>query len=297
MNDLSIIIPSYNTKTITLNCLESIFRSLENSSLDFEVIVVDNASTDETIKEIKNLKLKIKNYNSKLKVIENETNVGFARANNQAVKKAQGKYLLFLNSDVIIDNLNFKKIIALMEKDEKIGVSTVKVILSNGKTDPACHRGFPTLWRSFCYFSGLEKVLGNLPILNRILGGYHLTYLDKDKVHEIDSPSGAFYLIRKKIFDQVGGFDERFFMYGEDLDLSYQVKKLGYKIIFYPLSRVLHLKYQSGLAGNDQDHQKKIKRYFYQAMKIFYQKNYAKHSSVFFNTVVYFLIDLKEKLT
>ena len=106
-----------------------------------------------------------------------------------------------------------------MEQDSSIGVMTVKVVLPDGSLDPASHRGFPTIWRSFSYYSGLEKVFGKLPFLNRAFGGYHLTYENLKKRHEIDSPTGAFYLTRKETFDKVNGFDESFFMYGEDLDL------------------------------------------------------------------------------
>ena len=244
MVNLTVIIVSYNTATITKNCIESITKSFgEDNKGRYEIIVVDNGSIDDSQTQI--LKLKVQNQNLKLKTIFNTENVGFAKANNQAVKQAQGRHLLFVNSDIIVKNVDFNKLIKLMDEDREIGVATVRVVLPNGKIDPACHRGFPTLWRSFCYFAGLEKLFGGVPLLNKIFGGYHLTYKQKNVIHEIDSPSGAFYLIKKDIFTKIKGFDERFFMYGEDLDLSYRVKKLGNKVIFYPDYEVLHLKYQA----------------------------------------------------
>ena len=288
MVDLSIIIVSFNTAQMTINCIESIIKSFgQGSKVVFEIIVVDNASTDGTIQEIQN-------YSAKLKIIENKENLGFAKANNQAVKQAEGKYLLFLNSDVIVKDVNFNRLIELLDEDSQIGVLTVKVIRSDGEIDPACHRGFPTLWRSFCYFSKLEKLFGQWPILDRVFGGYHLVYFDKNIIHEIDSPSGAFYLTRKNLFDQITGFDEKFFMYGEDLDLSYRIKTQGFKVIFYPLDQVIHLKYQSGLAGKDVNYQKQIRKYFYQAMALFYKKYYSQKYPKLLNSLVYFLINYEK---
>lgn len=294
MIDLTIVIVSYNTATITLNCIRSIIKSLsENSETSYEIIVVDNHSQDDSQAQISRLR-QGDGRQIEIKTIFNKKNVGFARANNQAAEFAKGRYLLFVNSDVIINRINTSRLITLFNQDKSIGALTVKLIRPNGKIDPACHRGFPSLWRSFCYFSKLEKCFGQLPVLNRIFGGYHLTYLDKNTVHEIDSPSGAFYLTRKKLFDEIKGFDENFFMYGEDLDLSYRIKNHGYKIIYYPLDEVTHLKYQSGLSGDDSDHQKKIRDYFYQAMILFYQKHYARKYPKRFNLLIYSLINYEK---
>lgn len=292
MIKLSIIIVSYNTKEILNRCLQSLTNNLSRiKEFKTEVIIVDNNSTDGT-------KSMLQNFQGKAtKIIFNKENVGYGKANNQGVQIASGDYILFLNSDVIVGKINFSKIIDYINRNLQVGVVTVKVKLSNGKIDPACHRGFPTLWRSFCYYVGLEKLFGFWPILGQVFGGYHLSFLNKKIIHEIDSPTGAFYLIRKEIFNKIGGFDETFFFYGEDLDLSFQVKKLGYQVIFYPDEEVLHLKYQSGLKGKDLNHRKKIKKYFNHAMKLFYQKNYANSNPKLINSLVYFLIDLKTKFS
>lgn len=286
MKDLSIIIVSYNTKELTKQCINKTIQALNNSpNIKSEVIVVDNGSTDgsgEMLKEIQN---------SKFKIILNNENLGFAKANNEGIVIADGKYILFLNSDVLVNDINFPELIDYLDKNNRIGVLTVKLQLLNGKIDLASHRGFPTIWRSFTYFLGLEKLLGKIPYLSKIFGGYHLLNRDFNTIHEIDSPSGAFYLSRKEILKKVGGFDTRFFMYGEDLDLSFRIKKLGYQIIYYPFFTATHLKYQSGLKKGVG------KNYFYEAMKIFYDKHFYSKTNPVLNRIIHFLIDLKKRLS
>lgn len=290
--DLSIIIPSFNTKEITSRGLKSIYQSFYITQINYEIIVVDNASSDGSVEMIKDLQKEHTN----LMLIDNKENLGFAKANNIALQASTGRYILFLNSDVIIDKLDLVNLISYMDNNLKVGALTVKVDLPQGIIDPASHRGFPTVWNSFCYFLKFERVFGHLPFLSRVFGGYHMTYCDLDKVHEIDSPTGAFFLTRKKIMDKIKGFDEVFFMYGEDLDLSFRIKELGYKIIYYPIFEVTHLKYSSGLGRVDKATRDKIKNHFYEAMKIFYKKHYEKKNQKLLNKLIYTLIDIKQKL-
>lgn len=287
MPKLSIIILSYNTRDITLKCLDSVFKSINTNNI--EVIVIDNGSQDGS-KEILQGK-------SNLKIILNEKNLGYSKGNNQGIKAAQGEYILFLNSDVIIDQIDFNQLINYFDYHPKVGVLTVKVLLPNGKIDLASHRGFPTIWNSICYFAGLENFFKYIPLLNKFFGGYHLNDRLINSIHEIDSPSGAFYFTRKSLLNKLKGFDEHFFMYGEDLDLSYRLKKLGYSIIYYPLYSVIHLKYVSGLKTNIKSTKKQTKKYFFQAMKIFYDKHYQKNYPNFINSIVHFFIDLINKLS
>ncbi len=293
MTKLSIIIVSYNTKEILLKCLQTLEENIKKCRFQSEIIVVDNASIDDSPTQIS--KFKEQNQNLNLKTIFNKKNFGYGKANNQGIKIARGEYILFLNSDVIADEINFEKLINYFKSDEKIGVLTAKVILKNGQIDPACHRGFPTLWRAFCYFTKLEKIFGKVPLLNRLFGGYHLTYLNLNTIHEIDSPSGAFYLTKKNILEKVGVFDEKFFMYGEDLDLSFRIKKAGYKIIYYPLGKVLHYKYQSGLQAKDEKTREKTRGYFNQVIKIFYKKHYEKKYPKVINYFVNLIINWLNK--
>ena len=212
--DLSILIISYNTRDLTLNCLDSLERSLRNSpSLNTEIIVVDNASTDGSTDSVKKHLRKIEQNDSvSTKFIQNSQNIGFSRANNEGLAAASGKYLLFLNSDVVITDVNFADLVYYMNKNPSVGILTVDVRLPSGQVDMASHRGFPTVWNSFTYFTRLEKVFSPVPQLKKYFGGYHLTHLDLNTIHEIDSPSGAFYFTRKKILDDAGGFDTRFFI-------------------------------------------------------------------------------------
>lgn len=294
MKDLSVIIISYNTKEITKKCLDLLIKSFHQTpDLKSEIIIVDNHSNDGSAALIK----KVDDKKITIKKIFNSTNVGFAKANNEALTIADGKYILFLNSDVLIDDVNFEDLVYYMNKNPEVGVLTVKVKLPNGKIDPASHRGFPNLWNSFTYFTKLESIFKKVPKLSKIFGGYHLTHFDLNTIHEIDSPSGAFYFTRKSILDQVGGFDTRFFMYGEDLDLSYRIKKLGYKVIYYPLFSVTHLKYQSGLKKRDRKFKNRTKKYFYEAMKIFYDKHFSKKNGKLINKITHFFINLKEKMS
>ena len=295
MTDLSIIIVSYNTAEMTQNCLSNLLDVLtKNSDIKAEVIVVDNASTDSTKAVLEKMREKYQTKKQKLIVRYGVKNLGYSRANNKGLSLSNGTYILFLNSDVLIDSISFKNLFNYFD-DSKLGALTVRVVLKDGSIDPASHRGFPTIWRSFCYYLGLEKMFGKIPVLNQIFGGYHLTSRSLSKVHEIDSPTGAFYLSRREILDKVKGFDEDFFMYGEDLDLSYRMKALGYKLLYIPGYTVTHLKYQSGIKSSDQGIQKKTQNYFYDAMRIFYNKHYGPSTPKFLNSFVLFIIDLKKK--
>lgn len=288
MKDLSIIIVSFNTKDITKKSLSLLKKNFSYYPLDYEVIVVDNDSKDGSGKMLKELEKKW----PQLKVILAKDNLGFGKANNLGLKHTQGRYILYLNSDVFVYDLDFRDLIYLLDNDRQIGAMTIKLKLPVGGIDPACHRGLPTIWRSLVYFLGLEKIFFNFPLLNRFFGGYHLVWKNLDEVHEVEVVSGAFLLTRKEILDKIGGFDEDYFAYGEDVEMCYQIKKLGYKIIYYPLWSAVHLKSVSGLKKKDVKVRKKTSFYFYDSMKIFYRKHFEKNHPWFLNQLVYRSIDL-----
>ncbi len=293
MKKLSIVIVSYNTREVTAKCFQRIKKNFQKYPLDYEVVVVDNDSTDGSQQLLKDKARQWPN----LKVVLSEKNLGYGKANNLGVANSEGEYILYLNSDALMGEVDFGDLFALMDDRPEIGVMTIKVVLPDHEIDPASHRGFPTVWRSFCYYAKLEKIFGKLPFLNRLFGGYHLTHKNLRTIHEIDSPTGAFFLTRKKILEKIGGFDKEFFMYGEDLDLSFRIKELGYIIIYYPLYEVLHLKYISGLKNNDQKVRIRTQNHFYESMKIFYRKHYEKKNLFLVNWLVYSFIDIKRKLT
>jgi len=296
MPDLSVIVLSYNTKKLTLNTLTKLYKSLKSSNINSEIIIVDNGSVDNSVEMLKRFKEARSNENVVIKTIFNKKNMGFPKGNNQGIEISSGRNILFYNSDVLVEDIDWKDLIHYFDNNREVGALTVKVMLTNKKIDPASHRGFPTVWNSFCYFSKLERVFGKIPGFNRLFGGYHMTYKSLNKIHEIDSPSGAFYLTRKKILDTVDGFDDKtFFLYGEDLDLSFRIKELGYKILYYPKYSVLHLKSVSGLKKKDARIKNKTKDYFYDAMKSFYKKHYQSKYPNSISKIVYFFIDLKRR--
>jgi len=292
MIDLSIIIVSFNTEKITNKCLVNLRRNLKKYPLNYQVVVVDNGSKDGSIPMLKKIAVDWKN----LKVVLSNKNLGFGKGNNLGVTNSKGKYILYLNSDAIITDIDFFDLINVFKTKPDLGALTVKVVLSTGEIDPASHRGFPTIWRSFTYFLGLEKIFKNTFLLNKIFGGYHLVNLNLKEIHEIDVPTGAFLFTRRDIIDKIGGFDEDYFSYGEDIEMAFQIKKLGYKIIYYPLWQMLHLKSVSGLKKTDQKIRKKTSFYFYDSMKIFYRKHYAKSHNWLTNKLIYLVVDLKRKL-
>ncbi len=298
MPQLSVIILSYNTKDITKQCLDALIKSLNVSKLESEIIVLDNASEDSSVEMLKKYESTKTYPKPKLVFIYNKKNVGYPKGNNQGIKIAKGKYILLLNSDALIQNIDWQTLLKYLDNNPQVGVLTVKVNLPIGRIDPASHRGFPTIWNSFCYFSGLEKILGRIPLIGKYFGGYHLTHLDLQKIHEIDSPAGAFYFSPRVVLNKVKGFDDKnFFLYGEDLDLSYRIKELGYEVIYYPFYTTLHLKHASGLKKKNTKIRSKSREYFYESMKIFYRKHYERTHPWFINKLVYFAIDLKKKFS
>ncbi len=290
---LSLIIVSYNTKTILEKNLFLLKSNFEKYPIDYEIIVIDNNSNDGTKLMLK----KIKKSWPNLKTIFLSQNIGFGRANNLGINKSIGQYLLFLNSDVFIYDLNFNDLINFLELKKDVGALTVKILLNKEAIDMASHRGMPTIWNSFCYFFGLEKIFKKVPIFNRIFGRYHLVFLPLSEIHEVEVISGAFFLTRTKLIKEIGGFDKDYFAYGEDVELCYQIRKRNMKIIYYPLWEVFHLKSISGLKIK-KNHQVKeeTKRHFYEAMKIFYQKHYSRKYPFFINSFIDTSIDILSKI-
>lgn len=286
---LSIIIVNFNTAHFLNKCIESIYKYTVN--LDFEIIVVDNASKEE---------LSIENYKSRIKLIKNKKNVGFATANNQGIKIAKGEYILLLNPDTLITNNIFKELVEFMENNPNVGVATCKVVLESGELDDACHRGFPTPWNAFCQFSGLAKIFPR----SKLLDGYHLGFCDLDKIHEIDACVGAFMMIKRQAGEQVKWLDEDYFWYGEDLDFCFRVKHAGWKIMFIPKLQIIHYKGVSGGIKNHSAHlttagnETKLiaTKARFEVMRIFYEKHYKDKYPSWLTSLVITAINIKEYL-
>ena len=264
--DLSVVIVNYQTFELTKNTINSILEYDYPFSL--EIFVVDNASSDDSLARLKDY------FKGNVKFIASEENNGFAAGNNQALRQAGGKYQLLLNSDTIVWENTLKDIYDYMERNEDVGACGCRVLLENGELDKACKRSFPNVKNSFFR-------LFHIPT-NSKDDNYNLTDLPDDEVYEINCLTGAFMFIRKAALDEIGLLDETFFMYGEDIDLCYRIKKAGWKIIYYGESKITHLK-----GASSKKQKSKLIYEFYRAMYIYYKKHHAKESVFIVNWVVY----------
>ncbi len=264
--DLSVVIVNYQTFELTKNTINSIFEYSYPFSL--EVIVVDNASSDDSLSKLKDY------FKDKVKFIASAENNGFAAGNNQALNVSQGKYVLLLNSDTIVWKDTLESIYNYMEKHTDVGACGCRVLLENGELDKACKRSFPNVKNSFFR-------LFHIPT-NSEDDDYNLDNLPDGEIYEIDCLTGAFMFIRKSALDEVGFLDETFFMYGEDIDLCYRIKQAGWKIVYYGKSKITHLK-----GASSKKQKSKLIYEFYRAMYIYYNKHHAKESSFIVNIVVY----------
>lgn len=259
---LSVIIVNYNVKFFLRQTLQSVFRS--KTSFNFEVIVIDNASIDGSVSMV------VENF-KEVKIISNQENVGFAKANNQGIRMSHADYVLLLNPDTIIEEDTLEKTVLHLEKNNEIGGLGVYMVDGKGIYLPESKRGFPSPSAAFYKLFGLSKLFPT----NKTFGQYHLTYLDKDKLQNIDVLSGAFMLLRKSALDKVGLLDEDYFMYGEDIDLSYRLQQGGYQNCYFPNTKIIHFKGESTKKGN-----LNYVKIFYQAMIIF-SKKHLKNNNAF----------------
>ena len=269
--DLSVVIVNYQTFELTKNTINSILEY--DYPFSYEIFVVDNASADDSLARLKDY------FADKVKFIASKENKGFAAGNNQALKRAEGKYQLLLNSDTIVWEGTLENIYNYMEKHDDVGACGCRVVLENGELDKACKRSFPNVKNSFFR-------LFHIPT-NSKDDNYNLTGLADDEVYEIDCLTGAFMFMRKDAINQVGLLDETFFMYGEDIDLCYRIKHGGWKIVYYGKSKITHLK-----GASSKKQKSKLIYEFYRAMYIYYKKHHADESIFIVNWIVYFGIAL-----
>ncbi|QIA08556.1 glycosyltransferase family 2 protein [Draconibacterium halophilum] len=277
--DISIVIVNYNVKHFVEQCLHSVEKALKN--VQAEVFVVDNNSVDGSAQLI-NEKFPDVTF------IQNTENVGFSRANNQAIQQAKGKYVLLLNPDTVVEEDTFEKVLSFMEAHPEAGGLGVKMIDGKGVFLPESKRGLPTPWVAFYKMFGLSRLF---PMSHKF-GKYHLSYLDKNEVHEIDVLAGAFMLLRKSALDEVGLLDETFFMYGEDIDLSYRIQKGGYKNYYYPKTTIIHYKGESTKKGS-----LNYVKVFYNAMVIFARKHFSGRKASVFALLIHLAIYFRALLS
>ncbi len=272
--DLSIIIVNYNVKYFLEQCLHSVQRA--SGDLQTEVFVVDNNSVDGSCAMVQE---KFPDVN----LIRNDQNLGFSVANNQAIKKSTGRYVLLLNPDTVIEEDTLVKCVGYMDEHLDSGGLGVKMIDGKGDFLPESKRSLPTPRVAFFKIFGLSRLFPR----SRVFGRYHLGYLDKDRIHQVEILCGAFMMLRKSALDEVGLLDEEFFMYGEDIDMSYRLLNAGYKNIYYPESTIIHYKGESTKKGS-----LNYVLTFYKAMIKFARKHFsrkmAKSYTAIINLAVYF---------
>ena len=250
---LSVVIVSYNVRDYLENCLQSVSRALEG--IEGEVFVVDNHSDDDSVETVR------AQY-PWVRLIENQENMGFSRANNIAIREARGEYVLLLNPDTIVEEATLREVLRFMDEHLKAGGAGVMMHNADGSLAPESRRALPTPWVSCLKMLGFTK-------------RYYMSHLPWDQPSRIEVISGAFCFLRKKALDEVGLLDEDFFMYGEDIDLSYRLMKGGWENWYLPYP-ITHFKGKST--------QKSDYRYvhiFYKAMLIFFRKHYS-HLSLFY---------------
>ncbi|MFC2129755.1 glycosyltransferase, partial [Bacteroidota bacterium] len=277
--DLSIVIVNYNVKYFLEQCLHSVMKAL--SDIDSEVFVVDNNSVDGSC-------LHIKERFPWVKLVENQENVGFSKANNQAIRLAKGRYVLLLNPDTVVEEDTFSKCITFMDAHPEAGSLGVKMIDGRGHYLPESKRALPTPWVAFYKIFGLSSLFPK----SKKFGRYHLGFLDKEQTHEVDVLAGAFMFLRKETLDKVGLLDEDYFMYGEDIDLSYRITKGDYKNFYFPDTTIIHYKGESTKKGS-----LNYVMVFYNAMIIFAKKHFASKRARAYSLVIHLAIYLRAMLS
>ena len=274
---LSVIILNYNVRYFLEQCVLSVQKALEN--IDSEIVVVDNNSSDDSCEMMKQCF-------SNVKLIENKENSGFPKGNNIGVAIAQGEYICILNPDTVVAEDTFIKVLAFAEKQTNLGIIGVKLIDGTGNFLPESKRGVPTPFVAFTKIMGLYKLLPN----SKILGKYYAQHLNENQTGTVDILVGAFMVLKRDLYLEVGGFDENCFMYSDDIDLSYMVLKKGKSNYYFHETSVIHYKGESTVKDGTY-----MKR-FQEAMHFFYNKHF-KVSVVFdvFMKVGAFLFTLLKK--
>ena len=272
MPSVSVIIVSYKVRYYIEQCVDSVLRSLP----DAQIIVIDNASADGSVEYLRS-------RFPQIEVIANPENSGFGSANNIALQHAEGRYVLFLNPDTVVAEKTLPGCVNFMDENPGVGALGVRMQYGNGRFALESRRSVPTPGVSFYHMSGLGRLFPH----SRRFGRYHMTYMDRNSDCPIEVVSGAFMFARTDVVRDLGGFDESFFMYGEDIDLSYRILKAGYANHYLPLP-IVHFKGESTVKTSF-----RYAKVFYDAMQIFYDKHFSSYRKVF-SLFVKLLLKIKQ---
>ena len=272
---LSVAIVNYNVKYFLEQCLHSSLKAAQK--VETEIWVVDNNSVDGSVEMV------AKKFPS-IKLIANKDNRGFSKANNQAIRESTGEYVLLLNPDTVVEEDTFEKVVRFMDEHPDAGGLGVKMIDGSGKFLPESKRGLPTYDVAFYKIFGLSKLFPK----SKTFGRYHLGFLNENETHPVEILAGAFMLLRRSVLDKIGLLDEDFFMYGEDIDLSYRIIKAGYKNYYFPETRIIHYKGESTKRSSVN-----YVFVFYNAMIIFAKKHFSKSNASIFSFFIKIAIYLR----
>ena len=273
---LSVIIVNYKAEKFLQRCISSVYA--ETKRVPFDIWVVDNNSMDASVPMVQ------QNF-PQVNLIENKENAGFIKANNKGILASKGTYVLSLNNDTVVLAGALEKLVDFMDRHPDAGACGAKVLNTDGSIQHQCKRGFPTPSSALFYFLKLHKLFPR----NRIFAHYLMTYIDPEKVSEVDSLSGACLMVRREVIQKVGVMDEDYVMYGDDLDWCYRIKKAGWKIYYVPDAQIVHY---GGMGGSRVLPYRNIWE-FHRSMMIFYKKYYAKNHTVLLNWGIYGMIFAK----
>ncbi len=270
---LSVLVASYNTRPLLLECLSTLDRN--RGDVPLEVIVVDNASADGSADAVAE-------RFPDVALVRNPVNEGFAKANNRALRLSRGRYVLLLNPDTLVPPELLRPMIRLMDEHPEVGVAGCRVDRPDGGLDQACKRSFPTPWNALGRFLGLDRWLP------RLFGGYRRAADDPRGSYDVDAVVGAFMLVRRETVEDVGGLDESFFMFGEDLDWCFRVKARGWRVWYVGDRGVVHHK-----GASTRQAPQRMNWHFHRAMVLFHKKHLTDRYPFFVNWLVYLGISLR----
>lgn len=275
---ISVVIVNFNTRDVLKECLINLSKIIEKEDLDIEVIIVDNASTDGSAEMVQS-------QFTGVSLLKSPKNIGLSAGSNLGYANSRGDYILFLGSDAFPKENTLKGMAEYFEKNGKVGIATCKLLLRDGSLDMDAHRGFPIPWAAITHFTKLNKIFPKSRFFNK----YYLGYKNFKEPHEIDLCISHFMMIRRKVFEEIGTWDEDFFVFGEDVDFCYRAKEAGWKIMYLPQWEAEHYK-GAGVGrkesvdiktASNQDPKtvKRMKKETTKAMLLFYKKHYKnKHN-------------------
>lgn len=298
--DLSIVIVTYHAAAIAKECVDSFLQAMAyDTDYGYELIVVDNSEDASVVN-------RLKAYGDKITLLNNGCNEGFAKASNMGHAKSSGKFVLFSNPDILVNNRTLPEIVKfLQQSQDEIGACAPMIrLVESGERDTSSHKGPPTVWNIFTHYFGFARLCKSSKRLSSIFGRYYLAHRDFSVQQEVESITGGFFAVKRNVFEEVGCWDEDYFLFGEDVELSYQIRKRGYRIMYTPSASVRH--YQGATTGLFKFGQTDIevnartkqrsRREFYAAMKKFFDKNFQRKRHKVVRPFIFAGISLRELL-